>query len=78
VIELPAFKAREYNPAFVLAQYYGYLRRDPEPGGFAFWLDVLNREPGNYRGMVCSFITSAEYQQRFGSIITHTNKECGP
>jgi hypothetical protein len=78
VIELPAFKAREYNPAFVLTQYYGYLRRDPEPGGFAFWLDVLNKEPGNYRGMVCSFITSAEYQQRFGSIVTHTNQECGP
>jgi hypothetical protein len=78
VIELPAFKAREYNPAFVLTQYYGYLRRDPEPGGFAFWLDVLNKEPGNYRGMVCSFITSAEYQQRFGSTFTHTNRECGP
>jgi len=78
VIELPAFKAREYNPAFVLTQYYGYLRRDPEPGGFAFWLDVLNKEPGNYRGMVCSFITSAEYQQRFGSTVTHTNRECGP
>jgi hypothetical protein len=78
VIELPAFKAREYNPAFVLTQYYGYLRRDPEPDGFAFWLNVLNKEPGNFRGMVCSFITSAEYQQRFGSTVTHTNRECGP
>jgi hypothetical protein len=77
VIELPAFKAREYNPAFVLMQYYGYLRRDPEPGGYAFWLNVLdNKEPGNYRGMVCSFITSAEYQQRFSSVVTHSNSEC--
>jgi hypothetical protein len=77
VIEIPAFKERELNPAFVLMQYYGYLRRDPEPGGYAFWLDVLNnKEPGNYRGMVCSFITSAEYQQRFSSVVTHSNSEC--
>jgi hypothetical protein len=77
VIELPAFKEREYNAAFVLMQYYGYLRRDPEPGGYAFWLNVLNnQEPGNYRGMVCSFITSAEYQQRFSAVTTHSNSEC--
>ncbi len=26
--------------------------------------DLLNnREPGNYRGMICSFITSTEYQR---------------
>lgn len=67
----------EYNGAFVLAQYFGYLRRDPEEGGFQFWLNVLNnREPNNYRGMVCSFITSAEYQQRFGSVVTRTNRDC--
>jgi hypothetical protein len=77
VIEIPAFKEREYNPAFVLMQYYGYLRRDPEPGGYAFWLDVLNnKDPGNFRGMVCSFITSAEYQQRFSTVSTHSNSEC--
>jgi hypothetical protein len=26
--------------------------------------------------MVCSFITSAEYQQRFGSEVTRTNRDC--
>ncbi len=74
-----AFQQREYNNAFVLMQYFGYLRRDIDRGGYDFWLNVLNnREPNNYRGMVCSFITSAEYQLRFGPILTHSNRECGP
>ena len=79
VIESDAFRQKEYNRAFVLTEYFGYLRRDPDEGGFDFWLNVLdNREPNNYRGMVCSFITSAEYQQRFSSVVTHSNKECAP
>ena len=77
VIEIQAFKDREYNPSFVLMQYFGYLRRNPDAGGYAFWLDVItNQDPNNYRGMVCSFITSAEYQQRFSSVVTHSNTEC--
>ncbi len=77
VIEIQAFKDREYNPSFVLMQYFGYLRRDADPSGYAFWLDVLNnRQPNNYRGMVCAFITSAEYQLRFSSVVTHANSEC--
>src|SRR6185503_21198078 len=68
----------EYNPSFVLMQYFGYLRRDADPGGYDFWLNVLNnREPNNYRGMICSFITSTEYQRRFSSVVTHSNAECG-
>ncbi|MDX6613058.1 MAG: hypothetical protein QOD75_2244 [Blastocatellia bacterium] len=78
VTETAAFRNEAYNPAFVLTEYFGYLRRDPDPGGYDFWLDVLNhREPGNYRGMVCSFITSTEYQTRFSSAVTHGNAECG-
>jgi hypothetical protein len=77
VIEMQAFKEREYNPAFVLMQYFGYLRRDPEQGGYDFWLNVLNnREPNNYRGMVCAFITSAEYQIRFAPIVTRNDAVC--
>jgi hypothetical protein len=79
LIDIPEFTAREYNPSFVLMQYFGYLRRDPDSAGFDFWLDVVNnREPNNYRGMVCSFITSAEYQQRFSSVVTRSNAQCGP
>jgi Tol biopolymer transport system component len=67
LIELQAFRTREFNPAFVLMQYFGYLRRDFDPAGYAFWLDVVNnRDPNNYRGMVGAFVNSAEYRVRFG------------
>jgi Domain of unknown function (DUF4214) len=70
-------KAREYNPAFVLMQYFSYLRRDVDEAGYDFWLGVVNnREPNNYAGMVCAFITSAEYQLRFGQIVTRSNADC--
>jgi Legume lectin domain/Carboxypeptidase regulatory-like domain/Domain of unknown function (DUF4214) len=72
-----ALKQKEYNAAFVLTEYFGYLRRNPEPEGYDFWLNVVtNGDVGNYRGMVCSFITSTEYQQRFSSVVSHSNAEC--
>jgi subtilisin-like proprotein convertase family protein len=77
VAENGDFAQASYNQAFVLIEYFGYLKRDPEQGGYDFWLDVLNnREAGNYRGMVCAFITSAEYQRRFGTLITRSNADC--
>ncbi|HLA10003.1 MAG TPA: hypothetical protein VJ023_05250 [Pyrinomonadaceae bacterium] len=76
--ENAVFRQAEYNSAFVLTEYFGYLRRDPDLGGYEFWLNILNnREPNNYLGLVCAFITSAEYQERFGSIINRTDRECG-
>lgn len=78
LVEFPEYTQAEFNPAFVLAQYFEYLRRDPDPGGLAFWLNVLNnRDPNNFIGMVCSFITSSEYQQRFSPNDTHNNADCG-
>ena len=80
VIEISEFKTREYNPSFVLMEYFGYLRRDPDQGGYDFWLNVLSNklpnDPSGYRAMVCAFITSAEYQLRFGTSITRTNRDC--
>jgi hypothetical protein len=77
VFDDASFGQAEYNPSFVLMEYFGYLRRDPDQGGYDFWLNVLNnREPNNYRGMVCAFLTSAEYQQRFGLLVTRTDFEC--
>ncbi|MGI9167616.1 MAG: hypothetical protein ACR2G5_14770 [Pyrinomonadaceae bacterium] len=59
MIEISEFRRREYNPSFVLMEYFGYLRRDPDREGYQFWLDTLNnRVPGNYSAMVCAFITS--------------------
>ena len=70
----------EYNRAFVAMQYFGYLRRDVDIAGFLFWLGQVSsaplRDEPKQHAMVCSFITSDEYQQRFSSVVTHTNLEC--
>ena len=69
-----AFRQKEKNAAFVMMQYFGYLRRDlnappdSDLSGFNFWLNKLNQFGGNYLDaeMVKAFITSLEYRQRFG------------
>ena len=76
IAENPVLTQQEFNRAFVLMQYFGYLRRnpneDPEPGfnydGYNFWLNKLNAFNGNYVNaeMVKAFILSSEYRQRFG------------
>jgi subtilisin family serine protease len=58
--------SREFNSAFVAMQYFGYLRRDPDTGGYNNWLTYLNTHPGDSRTMVVGFVTSGEYYQRFG------------
>lgn len=76
-----SFAQAEYNRAFVLMQYFGYLRRDPDERGFDFWVNVLQSKPATdpaaYRAMVCSFLSSAEYQFRFAMTLTHRDSECG-
>jgi hypothetical protein len=75
-----AFIDAEYNRAFVFTQYAGYLRRNPDMPGFLFWLSHVNAAPlrdvPHQHAMVCSFITSSEYQLRFSSVVTHSNTEC--
>jgi hypothetical protein len=64
----------EANRAFVLTQYIGYLRRNPNDApdsdytGYDFWLGKLIQFNGNYVAaeMVKAFISSPEYRQRFG------------
>ena len=58
---------RETNGAFVAMQYYGYLRRTPETGGYNAWLNYLNAHPGDFRTMVNGFMNSTEYRLRFGT-----------
>lgn len=53
-----------YNQAFVVMQYFGYLRRDPD-ASYLDWIDVLNSS-GDFRGMVNGFLNSAEYRSRSG------------
>ena len=66
VVVHPSVDARERNGAFVAMQYFGYLRRDPEEGGYNNWLNYLNANPTDFRTMVKGFANSQEYQLRFG------------
>ena len=74
VAEHTALTQQEFNRAFVLMQYLGYLRRNPNDPpdtdytGFDFWLNKLTQFNGNFieAEMVKAFITSIEYRQRLG------------
>jgi hypothetical protein len=76
VAEDPTLVAAEKNRAFVLTQYFGYLRRNPDdppdkPGdytGYDFWLSKLNQFNGDYVNaqMVQAFLNSTEYRALFG------------
>ena len=61
------FVAAKRNEAFVMMQYFGYLRRDPDASGYQFWLNKLNQFDGNFEQaeMVKAFIVSGEYRNRF-------------
>ena len=74
VAENSTLNTQEFNRAFVLMQFFGYLRRDPNSSpdtdysGFDFWLTKLNQFNGNFVNaeMVKAFINSDEYRKRFG------------
>jgi hypothetical protein len=70
VVEDKVFNDRQYNAGFVLMQYFGYLRRDPDEAGYQFWLKKLNGETqverDNYQSMVRAFVIAREYRERFG------------
>lgn len=74
VIDSASLITAELNPAFVLLQYYGYLRRNPTDApdgnddGYQFWLAKLNLFGGDFINaeMVKAFILSGEYRDRFG------------
>jgi hypothetical protein len=72
--ENQTLQQKEFNRAFVLMQYFGYLRRNPDDAqdtdytGYDFWVRKLEQFGGNYINaeMVKAFISSTEYRQRFG------------
>jgi hypothetical protein len=71
--ENAALQQRESNRAFVLMQYFGYLRRAPDDApdadhtGYDFWLQKLDQFNGDFvqAEMVKAFLSSTEYRQRF-------------
>jgi hypothetical protein len=74
IAETEALNQIEKNRAFVLMQFFGYLRRNPNDpqdadySGYDFWLTKLNQFNGNFvnADMVQAFIDSGEYRGRFG------------
>jgi hypothetical protein len=76
VLQNNTFVQSETSRAFVLMEYLGYLRRNPNDApemglnfdGFNFWLNKLNSFGGNFQDaeMVKAFLAAAEYRQRFG------------
>jgi hypothetical protein len=69
-----------YNQTLVMFQYFTHLRRNPDEAGFNAWVNTLKskplRDPDAARSMVCNFLNSAEYQNRFGMNATHHSREC--
>ena len=80
VIGQPAVIDAQYNQSLVVFQYFTFLRRDPDETGYTTWLNFLKnkpaRTPETLRSLVCGFVNSPEYQNRFGMVITHDSREC--
>jgi hypothetical protein len=82
IAEHPNLVSSEFNRAFVLMQFFGYLRRNPNDPqdidytGYDFWLTKLNNftQAGDdvsvrvqKADMVKAFIVATEYRKRFGT-----------
>ena len=67
VVENEGFVSAKRNQAFVMMQYFGYLRRDPDENGYQFWLNKLSEFNGDFERaeMVKAFLVSGEYRNRF-------------
>ena len=76
IAENGTFSQQEKNKAFVLMEYFGYMRRNPydppestlDYAGYNFWLGKLNQFNGDFiqAEMVRAFLVSGEYRGRFG------------
>lgn len=70
--EMSAVGTPLYDRGFITMQYLGYLRRDPDAGGYAFWQGQLMNQNSahyhDYRFMVGGFLQSDEYRFRLALI----------
>ncbi|HYJ46997.1 MAG TPA: Calx-beta domain-containing protein, partial [Pyrinomonadaceae bacterium] len=64
VVESAEVDQKFYNEAFVIMQYFGYLRRDADIL-YQQWIQTLNQTK-DYRVLVNGFLNSTEYVLRFG------------
>jgi len=75
VVESQAAFDKFFKEAFISMQYFGYLRRDPDAGGYDYWFNRLPPTRGEIDAnpdlyiydMVGGFVYSTEYQLRFGN-----------
>jgi hypothetical protein len=64
VMETTEVYAKYVNEAFVVMEYFGFLRRDPD-AAYQGWIDQFNHS-NSYRLVIGGFVNSDEYRQRFG------------
>jgi hypothetical protein len=65
LVESNEMAQKYFTEAFVLMQYFGYLRRSAD-ASFTAWITTMNANPNNYRVMINGFLNSVEYRKRFG------------
>ena len=63
ILESTPVYQKFYNQSFVVMQYFGYLRRDPD-ALYVDWIAVLD-QTGDPRHMINGFMNSIEYRNRF-------------
>jgi hypothetical protein len=66
LVESPEVYNKYYNEAFVIMQYFGYLRRTAD-ASYLSWIQTMNQTNGDYRIMINGFLNSTEYRRRFGA-----------
>ena len=66
LVESGEVYSKYYNEAFVIMQYFGFLRRSAD-GSYVNWIQTMKDTGGDYRIMINGFLNSAEYRQRFGN-----------
>ncbi len=64
IVESSEVSNKYFNQAFVVMQYFGYLRRDPD-AAYLVWIQELD-QGSDSRHMVTGFVNSTEYGSRFG------------
>ncbi len=65
LVESAEMAGKYFTEAFVIMQYFGYLRRSADIS-YQAWITTMNANPANYRVMISGFLNSAEYRRRFG------------
>lgn len=62
--ESAEYRAAIDSPVYVTMIYAGMLRRAPDSGGFAYWVQVRDGQASN-TDLIAAFLASAEYRARF-------------